>query len=323
MPGRRQGGGNGFMPTHKPSSDNSKSTTELILHALNSASEIDRRKFLRRQNTPSMLYKFKAVNLEKPHILEDIIVNSRLYLSSPESFNDPFDMKPRVTVEGDLSSLLKKINSLPAPSPQAKRDAIRRAQTIWNEHGWPGISNEFRIQETAEALFSETGVFCFSTSCIASEDARASRESGPRNSLMWSHYGDSHRGICLQFQVFRYPLILSRLVRVSYSDSFPTINWISPGFEQECLYAATNKHSHWSYENEWRHIQLNSAGSYLHFEPSFLSGIVLGAKISETSVREITRILARRDQVGLPPLKKYRAETKPDSYQIRICRWIP
>jgi len=322
MPRRRQGGGKGFMPTHQPSSVNSKGKAELILHALNSAPEIDRRKFLRRQSYPSMLYKFKAVNLEKPHILEDIIVNSRLYLSSPESFNDPFDMKPRVSVEGDLSSLLTKINSLPAPSPQAKQDAIRKAQAIWNEQGWPGISNEFRIQESAEGLFRGTGVFCFSTFCIASEDSTASRESGPRNNLMWSHYADSHRGVCLQFQVFNYPLILRRLVRVTYSDSFPTINWISPTFEQECLYAATNKHSHWSYETEWRHIQLNSAGSYLHFEPSFLSGIILGAKISESSVAEITRILARRDQMGLPPLKKYRAELKPGSYQIRISRWI-
>jgi len=310
------------MPTHQSINDNSKSTAELILHALDSATEIDRRKFLSRQSFPSMLYKFKAVNIEKSHVLEDIIVNSRLYLSSPELFNDPFDMKPRVTVEGDLPSLLTKINSLPAPSPQSKQDAIRRAQAIWQEHGWPGISNEFRIQESAEALFRETGVFCFSTSCKASEDSRASRESGPRNNLMWSHYGDSHRGICLQFQVFRYPLILRRLVRVSYSDSFPEINWISPDFEQECLYAATNKHSRWSYENEWRHIQLNSAGSYLHFEPSLLSGIVLGANISDISVGEITRILARRDQMGLPPLKKYRAEIKPGSYQIRISRWV-
>ena len=322
MPKRRQGGGEGFKPTHQSSHGNPLSKAEAILHELNSAPEIDRRKFLRSQSFPSVLYKFKAVDIKKPHILEDIVVGSRLYLSSPELFNDPFDMKPRVTVEGDLSSLLTKIKSLPAPSPQAKQDAIKRAQSIWQKHGWPGISNEFKFQETTEALFRETGVFCFSTSCKGSENDRASRESGPRNNLMWSHYGDSHRGICLQFQVFSYPLILHRLVRVSYSDSFPEINWISPAFEQECLYAATNKHSRWSYENEWRQVQLNSAGSYLHFEPSFLSGIILGAKISESSIGEITRILGRRDQMGLPPLKKYRAEMKQGSYQIKLSRWI-
>jgi hypothetical protein len=322
MPKRRQGGGEGFKPTHQSSHGNPTSKAEMILHALNSAPAICRRNFLRSQSFPSMLYKFKTVDVEKPHILEDIVIGSRLYLSSPDSFNDPFDMKPRVIVEGDISSLLTKIGSLPAPSPQAKQDAIRMAESIWQEHGWPGILHEFKIQESAETLFRETGVFCFSTSCKASEYARPSRESGPRNNLMWSHYGDSHRGICLQFQVFRYPLILHRLVRVSYSDSFPEINWISPTFEQECLYAATNKHSHWSYENEWRHVQLNSAGSYLHFEPSFLSGIILGARISESSIGEVTRILGKRDQMGLPPLKKYRAEMKPGSYQIKLSRWI-
>jgi len=310
------------MPTHQPSNENGRSMAELILHALNSAPELDRRKMLRGQSLPSMLYKFKVVSPEKPYILEDILVNSRLYLSSPETFNDPFDMKPRVSVEGNLSSLLEKIKSLPAPSPQAKQDALGRARTIWREHGWSGIAHEFRIQESADALFRETGVFCFSTSCTSSEHLEVSRESGPRNNLMWSHYGDSHGGVCLQFQVSKYPLILRRLARVSYSDRFPEINWISPAFEQECLYAATNKHSRWAYENEWRLIQLNSAGSYVHFEPSLLSGIILGAKISDSSVGEIIRILTKRDEMGLPPLKKYRAEMKPGSYQIRISRWI-
>ena len=312
------------MPTHQPSNPNfnGMSRAELVLQELNAAPELDRRKILRRQSLPSMLYKFKGVSPEKPYILEDIIVSSRFYLSSPESFNDPFDMKPRVTVEGNLSSLLAKIYSLPAPSPQARQDALRRARTIWQEHGWAGIANEFRIQESGEALFRETGVFCFSTTCMKSDSSEASRESGPRNSLMWSHYGDSHRGICLQFQVSKYPLILRRLVRVSYSDKYPEINWISPAFDQECLYAATNKHSRWSYENEWRHIQLNSAGSFAQFAPSLLSGIIIGAKISDSAVREITRILAKRDEMGLPPLKKYRAEMKSGSYQVRISRWI-
>jgi hypothetical protein len=84
------------MPTHKPKNDNGGSTAELFLHTLNSAPDLVRRKFLREQSLPRMLYKFKAVSPEKPHILEDIIVHSRLYLSSPESFNDPFDMKPGV-----------------------------------------------------------------------------------------------------------------------------------------------------------------------------------------------------------------------------------
>ena len=322
MPNRRQGGGKGFMPTHQPRNYNASGMAELILHALNSAPELDRRKMLRVQRLPGMLYKFKTVSTEKPYILEDIIVNSKLYLSSPESFNDPFDMKPRVTVEGNLSSLLEKINSLPSPSPKAKQDALRRARSIWREHGWSGIANEFRIQESADALFKETGVFCFSTSFARSEHLEVSRESGPRNNLMWSHYGDSHRGICLQFQVSKYPLILRRLARVTYSDRFPEINWISPAFEEECLYAATNKHSRWTYENEWRLIQLNSAGSCVHFEPSLLSGIIFGAKISDSSVEEITRVLTKREEMGLPPLKKYRAAMKPGSYQIKISRWM-
>jgi hypothetical protein len=278
--------------------------------------EIDRRRFLRKQKLPLALYKFKSVNTEKPHILEDIIASSRLYLSSPQSFNDLFDLKPHATVEGDLPTLLAKIDSLPAPSQRAKQDAMKRAQAVWREHGTDGIAKEYRVQENIESLFANIGVFCFSA--ISSE---ASRVTGPRNNLMWSHYGDSHRGVCLQFQVSKDPQILQRLVRVQYSDEYPTINWLSPRVEDECRFAATNKQASWSYEHEWRHVQLNSARTYLRFNPCLLTGIILGAKITDESIEEINRIMRMRAESGLPPLRVYCAQTDQASYRIRVLRW--
>jgi hypothetical protein len=277
--------------------------------------EIDRRRYLRSQRLPLALYKFKSVNTEKPHILEDIILNSRLYLSSPQSFNDLFDMKPHATVEGDLSTLLAKIDSLPAPSQMAKQDAINRAQAVWREHGADGIAKEYRVKENIESLFANTGIFCFSS--VSSE---ASRVTGPLNNLMWSHYGDSHRGVCLQFQVSKDPQILQRLVRVQYSDEYPTINWLSPRAEDEFGFAATNKQASWSYEHEWRHVQLNSARTYLRFNPCLLTGIILGAKKTEESIEEINRIMRMRAESGSPPLRVYCAQTDQASYKIRVLR---
>jgi hypothetical protein len=311
----RQGGGRGFILSQQGSSPQSDGRTkaEYNLRTLGLATEIDRRKFLRNQNLPVSLYKFKSVNPEKPYILEDIIVNSKLYLSSPQSFNDLFDMKPHATVEGNLLTLLAKIKSLPAPSQKAKRDAMQRARAIWREHGLNGIANEYRIQETIESLFADTGVFCFST--ISPE---ASRDTGPRNNLMWSHYGDSHGGVCLQFQVSKDLQILQRLVKVTYSDRYPTINWLSPRVKEECLFAATNKQTSWAYEHEWRRVQLNSARTYTHFNPCLLTGIILGAKITAESMTEVDRVLKMRAEAGLPPLRKYCAQTDRASYKIRI-----
>ncbi len=317
MTSKRQGSGKGFKPSGqvKGAKPDGGTKADDILRALSLAPEIDRRRYLRKQNMPLTLYKFKSVNTEKPYILEDIMVSSRLYLSSPQSFNDLFDMKPHATVEGDLSTLLEKIVSQPAPSQRAKQDAMKRARAIWREQGPDGIAKEFRVQENIENLFANTGVFCFSAI-----SAEASRITGPRNNLMWSHYGDSHRGVCLQFQVSKDSQILQRLVRVKYSDEYPTINWLSPTVEDECLLAATNKQASWSYEHEWRHIELYAARKYTQFNPRLLTGIIFGAKITAESVEEIDRILRLRAESGLPPLKTYYAQTDQASYNIRILR---
>jgi hypothetical protein len=317
MSSKRQGSGRGFKPSGqgKGAMPDGSTNADKILRALTLMPEIDRRRHFRKQSLPLTLYKFKSVNKEKPHILEDIVVNSRLYLSSPQSFNDLFDMKPHATVEGDLQTLLAEIDSQSAPSQRAKQDAMKRAQAVWREHGTDGIAKEYRVQENIESLFANTGVFCFSA--ISSE---ASRVTGPRNNLMWSHYGDSHRGVCLQFQVSKDPQILQRFVRVKYSDEYPTINWLSPRVKDECLFAATNKQASWSYEHEWRHVQLNSARTYMRFNPRLLTGIILGAKITAESIEEIDRIMRMRAESGLPPLRVYCAQADQASYKIRILR---
>jgi hypothetical protein len=306
------------MPSRKAASTQftAPSRAETILDLLNRASERDRRFYLREKGMPDYLYKFKKVDLERPGHLEDILINSSLFLSSPTSFNDAFDMLPRVTVEGDLASILQKIESLPAPSEKEKRNAIRRAKTVWREQGVDGIFSEYKIKEVVEALFADTGVFCFSTI-----DRNASRETGPRSTRMWGLYGDSHRGICLQFQVSKHPAILRRLVRVSYTNEFPTLNWLSPRHGEDCLYAATNKQPCWSYEHEWRYVEINSAGSKLGFDPCFLTGIIIGAKTDEVSVKEVRRLLVERQKAGLPKVRGYRAELGNSSYKVKVVQW--
>jgi len=317
MTSSREKGGRGFMPSHQTASPQPQmlSNADLILNMLCRARESDRRKFLRKQSLPDYLYKFKRVDLQKPKYLEDIIVNSTLFLSSPSSFNDPFDMKPRAIVEGDLTTLLKKIESLPCPSEKAKRDALREAQMAWQEQGSHGVFIKYKVEDIVESLFADTGVFCFST-----VHRQMSRETGPRNKLMWSHYGDSHAGICLQFQVSKDPAILRRLVRVSYSDEYPTINWLSTRMEEECLSAATNKEPCWSYEHEWRYVQLNSANTKLSFDPSLLTGIFLGARLSEVSMAEVTRLLKARQKASLPEVRLYRVQADRSSYKIRVIQ---
>lgn len=82
----------------------------------------------------------------------------------------------------------------------------------------------------------------------------------PKNRLMWSHYADSHRGFCIEYdfnslkdEVLPLPIV--------YSENRPLIPWKAaidraPESFKEATADLTlgllTKDQSWEYENEWR-----------------------------------------------------------------------
>jgi hypothetical protein len=86
--------------------------------------------------------------------------------------------------------------------------------------------------------------------------------------LMWSHYGDGHRGICLRYQVsdivsavpldFKGVLFAGEVHYSSSKPSFHYLRWLAPfsfgpflieTYLMDCLFT---KYKEWSYEKEFR-----------------------------------------------------------------------
>jgi len=88
------------------------------------------------------------------------------------------------------------------------------------------------------------GVCCFSTA--------------PDALLMWAHYSDSHRGICLEYEVDEETM-QGQFMRVRYEDEVPTLDDIRASadgtleikIEDEARTFLT-KSPDWSYEQEFR-----------------------------------------------------------------------
>jgi len=83
------------------------SSLEKIRLELNQLPAHKRRKLLNTKSGdkpyPCFLYKFRpliANNMEQTDQLRDYLVESRLWLSSPTAFNDPFDMRAKFVFEG-------------------------------------------------------------------------------------------------------------------------------------------------------------------------------------------------------------------------------
>jgi hypothetical protein len=123
-----------------------------------------------------------------------------------------------------------------------------------------------------EDVDSHTGLLCFSADW--------------KNPVLWSHYGDKHRGICLGFNIRR-----TRVEEVLYEDKRILDKLADGGTADldESLQALLRrtKFSSWSYEEEQRVLlplsEAKKAGN-LHFYPfgqDFqLAEVILGPKCS-------------------------------------------
>lgn len=281
-----------------------------IMHALNTASYWDRRKFLRRNvrpNYPRFLYRYRPIDIQRPEWtarLRNVLIDSRLWLSAPIDFNDPFDMTGRVIIEGNGRDVRERIDRLVKRQMPDMRWKDRKAQVERLMRDWPE-KMPVTLQASIDKSLASVGV------CSFSED--------PRNIQMWSHYSSHHRGVVLQFEVACDPLVLLKAVRVEYDDQYPLLDWIEDSGE-DLRKAILRKHSGWCYEREHRIIEVNLAHTFLSFNPEALTGIIFGCRVEAAAQAAVMQLLNEREQRGGPSVKVYQARKHPSRFKITIHR---
>jgi hypothetical protein len=231
---------------------------------------------------PKTLYKYQAITLET---LENQKTRS-IWFSSPSAFNDPFDCALQV-ISPDLSqmdterALAWARLHVPAQYQAQIADQLqpseefRQAITI-------SVQQFFEKQRAVE--LEKYGISCFS----AKND----------DLLMWGHYANGHRGICLEFDTNKEPFMNAR--PVTYSNTVPLfspIDILDGNVDNIVEALILTKNSCWSYESEWR-IPLNSSRVAIKYQDVALTGVYFGAKISNTH-REIVQHLLRDESVKL------------------------
>lgn len=173
----------------------------------------------------------------QPAYLCDTLREQRVHFSSPANFNDPWDCHPWF-------------------DPTEVRDPTRRAQWIaflerhinpadeqfLASHGLAWRDNLAFLTRTIEKM----------TATICQVNAERWRiyclTPHPDSQLMWAHYGDKHRGICIELDT-TIPLV-GRAAQVTYHETFAPIS--SASFEDWGRVAATllAKSEAWAYEDE-------------------------------------------------------------------------
>jgi DUF2971 family protein len=249
------------------------------------------------------LFKYRAFN---DFALESLEFG-KIWLSRPSSFNDPFDCS--IDVINNLNDV-KNFRELFRRLGKMRGLSKKSVQTITDHYLHKGkvshLGQHF-IEEFLPKLsvvLSDIGVFCLSEI--------------PDDILMWSHYGDQHKGFCVEYtrtnrnilgKLFvdafikhKYPnqgfeTYEPRTHRVIYSDLYPDINFTQIFENGEALdKLVLTKSKQWSYEREWRIVVHTYADRAITIDAEIAS-IIFGLKMPKKHQDEIKNILRQNSSV--------------------------
>ncbi len=188
---------------------------------------------------PSPLYKYVSLASETHwQRIEALLKRGQIYFSSPDHFNDLFDVRPDVVVPAVTDPRYRK--RLDDAGRRLGHGASVRRRQIAIATGGTHEAHATRFVEMAMRRIREVGVFCVTPH--------------NDNDLMWAHYGNAHAGVCIGFRADRGPLAVAQ--RVEYSDAAPLYNHLddNPGQFNRIF---MTKRRHWEYEDEYRLVSLD------------------------------------------------------------------
>jgi hypothetical protein len=117
------------------------------------------------------------------------------------------------------------------------------------------------------------------------------------NLLLWSHYGESHRGLCLGFDIRDNSSEAGVYMDVLYQPNLMKIRDPRDINQDLAFRLLSTKHESWSYEQEVRiFVQINDppdeGRSYAQFGPHLqLREVIIGAECDPDRADDVCRVL--------------------------------
>ncbi|MBB6110286.1 hypothetical protein HDF23_003042 [Mucilaginibacter lappiensis] len=233
------------------------------------------------------VFKYVPVNLN----LIKLLVNNELWFSDPRYFNDPFDT--RYSIDADpkdeeiLSFYYKEAQKLTGNEGLVLSDFIKTFHMPDKQQ----FLDDLEYHHYINTIASQYGICCFS------------EKHGDH--LMWSHYADNTKGVCLVFDI---KIIPEPNFYVFSGSKVKYRNAIIKKFYDGSPYMDTteiiySKYKNWKYEHEIRELssfELGNANRTISFDPKCLTGIIFGPKTNSKDKETIRNLLSQ--------LKKYQVE---------------
>ncbi len=220
-----------------------------------------------------------------------IFINDEVYFSSVESFNDPFD--GQLNLFDGLKAFVENSKELEPPDD---------------------YSEIKQICDDANKDLANTGVFSLSST--------------NNQVVMWSHYSDHHKGICIgfsgeglmeEFKSTRHPTCYD----VLYDESKPFVKLLkdygASGLRPFDFLDADvfqilveYKHKDWDYEQEVRFLR-NFVGP-VKINPNNIEAVIYGIRTPKKHKKLINNLLHSRNEYA--HVKEYQMKRVPGALEI-------
>jgi hypothetical protein len=237
--------------------------------------------------------------------LRATLQDRRLFFGHPHGVNDPWDCKPFFDYVPMLENRAEReqmITFLRATTPQLFNHPLRpvyEQMLLSNDDDLKKAVESWTKNLQAEIAYRR--IYCLTPF--------------PKNTLMWSHYADSHRGICIEFD--KNNNLISKARPIKYCKEYEALT--ATRIIANPLQVVLTKAVDWCYEREWRII-----GSFTQPGPTFLDGnyvnlpdgaitaIIVGCE--NPFFDEVVNIVSE----FAPTVEVKRAVRRPNRYELEI-----
>ena len=266
---------------------------------------------MRNSKAPKHLYKYCGFNVNTLRLLSE----AEVYYASPSSFNDPLDSNPTIQIDVDRSDLEKVLYAM-LVSSAGKDEALKQIDnhrymsTEYGDYKSDPETNDYYMRRLARhvnallhAEFGKRGVF----SLAAMWD----------NPLMWSHYADEHRGLCVEFDLVDTAFENLRAVDYRRPRSIKVsdiLEWkvrrskAAHSLIEETFFVA--KAPQWRYEREWRDVATEAGARPA---PARVSAIHFGLRCDTSVVTTLVKLHSKSEH----PVKFYIIYPLDDTFRLR------
>lgn len=262
------------------------------------------------ENYPEIVYKYRNW---RDQFQKDVLEKNHLFLTSPLYFNDPFDCRiskdylslntpEKIRQYADAFIERQKISLI-----QMGKDLETERQSLIED-----LTNDLRgFHESSEAYFFEKQNERYG---ILSLTKRWD------SILMWSHYGDYHKGVCYGFweEKLRESELFGKGGPVHYKpdNNYPSISPIEERSMEQGFVETHTKAYDWNYEEEYRLFNLffpkkpSDEDRIKKIPNDFFAEIILGISIPENHKKEILEIASNKK------IKVYQAKKVLQKFEI-------